>query len=176
MKLIGNKKPLIAGAVLVAIVFVGGAFMPQWRRLYNLRATAESMRGRVDQNGIRMQAAKESYQKVLAARRKSAVLDAAIPNKPNLGAFLESVSRVADKLKLSDRDMIPSKEVRCRQVVVLPIEMSFRGTFDAVHAFLAQLESMPRIARVQRLDLDASPDHPGELNTSITVFVYNRNT
>ena len=172
MKLIGKNSHLIAGALVVAFVFAAGAFVPQWRRLRSLELRTQVMRQQIEQSQVRMAGATNTFDRVTGARRRAPVFEAAIPPTDELGAFLEQVSRIADQLELADRDMTPAREQTCRDTAVLPIEVSFRGTFDAVYAFITQLESMPRVARIQRLLLDVADPATGQLRSTMTVFVY----
>lgn len=176
MKLIGKNSHLIAGAVVVAVVFAAGAFVPQWRRLRSLDLRTKVMRQQIEQSQARMTGATDIYDRVTEARRRAPVFEAAIPPADELGAFLEQVSRIADQLELADRDMTPAREQACRDTAVLPIEMSFRGTFDAVYTFITQLESLPRVARIQRLLLDVADPATGQLRSTMTVFVYYENS
>lgn len=176
MKLVGKNSHLIAGALVVAVVFAAGALAPQWRRLRSLELRARLMREQIQRSQLRMEGATDTFDRVTEARRRAPVFEAAIPRSDELGVFLEQVSRIADQLDLADRDMTPAREQACGDTAVLPIEMSFRGTFDAVYAFITQLESMPRVARIQRLLLDVVDPRTGQLRSTMTVFVYHENS
>ena len=176
MKLIGKNSHLVAGAAVVAVVFAAGALTPQWRRLRSLELRTRLMREQIEQSQLRMQSAANTFDRVTEARRRAPVFEAAIPKADELGVFLEQVSRIADQLELADRDMTPAREQACRNTAVLPIKMSFRGTFDAVYAFITQLESMPRVARIQQLLLDVVEPRTGQLRSTMTVFVYYENS
>lgn len=148
--------------------------MPQWRTLHDTRTRVDSLRQLIEQGRVRMAAAKESYEFAQQAKSKLPVLDSAIPDQSDLGPFLEDVSRIADELRLANRDITPSREVKCRELVILPIEISFQGPFDSAYSFITRLETLPRIARIQRLEFTMLSDQPGELSSSMTVFVYHR--
>ena len=50
--------------------------------------------------------------------------------------------------------------------------MTFAGTFAAVHGFLGALESLPRLARVSRLELSCPDGQSGLLEANVVVHVF----
>lgn len=182
MRLIGRKSHLLTGTLIVGLVFCAGAVVPQHRRMTRLRHFADALRADVESTRTRLELAAELHSAAHLESALGSAFDDAIPVGDQVGEFLQTVSVLADELGLRDKDVVLAPEIDLvldtgvKQVIGLPIEISFQGEFEAVHAFLARIESLPRLARVQRLELAASQDRKGVLMSSMTVLVFYRHS
>ncbi len=172
-----QRDQLVTGALAVALlaVFVGLVFVPQQRKLESLRAQAAVLR-----DGTMLGAAQLARLEGLQAQVRQAESDLApydrnIPHGPGLGDFLEQVDVLAARQKVVDPDVVPSASLGGPGIEVLPIEMGFSGTFASVYGFLPAVESLPRLARVSRLEIERA-DYAGDvLEANVTVRVFYQN-
>jgi Tfp pilus assembly protein PilO len=87
----------------------------------------------------------------------------AIPGEQRIGGFLELLDAVARDVGLSGKNVQPDEAVHGPQVSYLPVRVDVTGSFTAVHEFLRRVESLPRLARAQRLEMTGGRRAPGRV-------------
>ncbi len=174
MKTIGKKYHLAIGAAVAGLLFLFGSYLPGARRLQEIHRATADLNSKLDQRNNQLSALKGTFNEVYKVKTALASFEEAIPKDTNVGHLLELIDQGARQAGLRDRSVIPSKVLVGEEVNCLPIEISFRGEFEGIFKFLRRLESAPRVARVQRLEIVALDDSPGELTLSMTVHVYYR--
>ena len=174
MKLVGKTYHIAAGTAVVGVIFALGVFLPHARRYARLESQVHAAELAVDAASDRLDTLAETHRRVEEDQELLKIFNEAVPNEDHMGAFLESVDRIAAEQGLADMNVVPRPPIVADAVRCRPIEMSFRGDFNAVYAFVRQVESLPRIAAIQRLELDAAKELDGGLIASLTVHVYSR--
>lgn len=157
-------------AFVVAVVFLLGVYFPQSRQLSRIRQETASVREQQLDRAARLRSTMATLDK--AGSEGDIPFEEAVPSSPRIGELLESLDRLAREAGLADHSVVPAKVVDGEQVSWLPIDMEFRGTFAAVYGFLERVETLPRVARVQRLELDSTAFTADELSSSLTMHVY----
>lgn len=95
-----------------------------------------------------------------------------VPTQSELASLLRTLSSELDRQQVTD------KEVQTRAIQsgadynVLPVSLRFTGTFGAVYGFVRQIESMPRLIRIDRLELSGTPDGAGRLTARIELSTF----
>lgn len=167
-----GKYVLPAGALLVAAVFAFGVYLPESRHLRRIRAETESLRaelaGRAASLAVRTTSADAGDPQNVVS------FDEALPAGPHLGEFLEGLDEWARAAGLQDHNIVPGAAQDGESVSWLPLTMDFHGDFSAVYGFIQKIESQPRLARVQRLELTTTVASGNELSSSVTMHVYFR--
>ncbi len=164
---------VLLGAVAVAGVFAFGAYRPNAARLH---ATEAAIRDLHDELAVRTQhleRAVELYGAVDMARRQAPAWDEALPDEPRIGALLETIDHLAGDAGLKEAHVLPAKPVRVGKIGILPVAIDFRGSFESIYAFVRQVETLPRIARVERFEI-ARTDSADMLVATVTVHVYTK--
>ena len=174
MKTVGKKYHLTLGTVAAALVLVFGVYLPQTRKMKAFKETATPLQMELDARTARLQTTVTTYAEARRSERKVASLEEAVPREDRIGQFLESLDRIAHQCALADKNVVPAAVIESDEVSCLPIEMNFSGDFEAVHEFLRRVESLPRVARVQRMELTSADEGPLELVSSVTMHVYFR--
>ncbi len=174
MKTIGRRYHLAVGAMATGLIFALGVYLPQMRRLQQLRADTTSLNAQLDVRSQRLKELKSTFEDVGRAKMTLVHFVDAVPENVRIGEFLEEIDRTAKSNGLTDRNVVPSNPIVGEKVSCLPLDITFRGEFDGIFKFLRHMENMQRIARVQRLELVSPEDAFGELLLSMTVHVYFR--
>lgn len=174
MKAVGGKYVLVLGVAAAAALFLFGVCVPQMRKTAALQKAVTSLRKDVDARTARLQTTIARYAETRRTQRKLALFEEAVPREDRIGQFLESLDGIARRCGLSSKNVVPSAVLESGELSCLPIEINLRGGFEAVYEFLRRVESLPRVARVRRLELASAEDAPHELVSSVTVHVYFR--
>jgi len=172
---LGRVKTRVAlGAMAVALIFTLGALRPDVARSARMQRDAAALRDTVDERSARLMT-------TVDARRQLAELDTqlsgypeAIPTDQRIGAFLEQLDLIARDAGLSDKSVKPANPIALAAASCLPIDVQVRGRFDAMHEFLRRVEALPRIARVQRIELAGIEGSADEVAASLTMHVFFR--
>jgi Tfp pilus assembly protein PilO len=171
----GRRKALVAvGGLAIAVVFALGAMLPDWRTRRAAQQDARSLREAVDGRTAQLSRLAQSRQRSEELTRRMEAFATAIPGEQRIGGFLELLDAVARDVGLSGKNVQPDEAVHGPQVSYLPVRVDVTGSFTAVHEFLRRVESLPRLARAQRLEMTGDEEHPGELSASVMMRVYFR--
>jgi len=169
---LSNRSQLIAGTAVAAAIFVLGAYLPQSRRLRALRSAVAAVQARVEDRAGRLAQCGARHDDLAQARVRLAGFEEAVPESENLGDLLADISRLAADLHLSEQNVTPSAAVPFGEVSCLPLEVRMHGSFAALFEFIRRIESLPRLARVERASLRAAADGAAALECSLTLLVF----
>jgi len=172
-----QRDQLVTGVLAVGLtaVFAAVMYVPQQRRIRSLRASATALSEQFQQRASRVGGTAALERRVQQLETDLSDFNTAVPPAAGLGPFLERVTDLAGSQGVQAPEITPAEPQTGPQVEVLPIEMSFVGSFDSVYGFLASIESQPRLARVSRLDLGRAEGQSEVLTANVTVQVYYRN-
>ncbi len=160
--------------IAVAVVFTLGVYLPQSRQTKRLRDETLQLKSELASQQTKLAGAAQLYDAVQRSAARQAGFDRAIPPQDELGDFLENIDQIARQSGLGEMNVVPSDVVEGANLNCHPIEMNFRGDLAGIYGFLRQIESLPRIVRVQRLELGSMEGAGAELAASLTVHVYYR--
>lgn len=169
-----QRDQLVTGllAVVLTVVFAAVVYVPQQRKIGRLRADGRALRGELERREARVAGMQALQQQIQSAEAESDAFEVSVPPADGLGPFLEQVTELAATQGVVDPDIEPLAPLTGPAVMALPVRMTFAGTFASVHGFLAALESLPRLARVSRLEL-SSPDGQSDLlEANVVVHVF----
>lgn len=94
-----------------------------------------------------------------------------VPATADVGAFVEKVSAVAERLGLRDWKVAPLVPEPHGSVMVLPVRISFESGFGESFSFLRDVERLPRAVQVtelvvERRQTDLSEEFTGGVGTT----------
>jgi Tfp pilus assembly protein PilO len=164
----------VLAAAVVALVFALGALRPDARRSAGLQREAAALRDAVDDRAARLLNTAARCCEVEELDAQLASFDIAVPLDQRIGAFLEQLDLIVREAGLSGKRVQPAAPIALTDVSCLPIEVNVTGDFSAMHEFLRRVESLPRIARIERLELSGRAESGDELVASVTMHVYFR--
>ncbi len=176
MKLVGKPIHIALGTIAIAAIFATGVVTPYMRHMTSVKQGVTNVQSDLLQLGSRIQRAKRVFEATRAKETALEVFDAAIPQRVQLGEFLEAVDRLAQEAGVTDKNVTPSEAIIQEDLGCLPIQIRFTGEFASVYAFLEKVEQLPRVARIQKLELSADDEAPEMLVSSMTLHVYFRNS
>lgn len=176
MKQVGKPIHIALGTITVAAVFAAGVVAPHMRNMKSVQQGISNTQADLDLLSSRVQRARKVFEAVQDKEQALASFDAAIPDRVQLGEFLEEVDRLAQDAGVKDKYVTPSDAIVQKDLGCLPIQIRFSGEFASVYEFLDKVEKLPRVARIQRFELRADDESPNVLVSSMTLHVYFRNS
>ncbi len=175
-KLVGKPIHIALGTIAFAAIFAAGVVAPHVRHMRSVKQGVATVQADLLVLGSRIDRARKVFEATRDKNKAIASFDAAIPDRVQLGEFLEAVDRLAQEAGVSDKDVTPADAIMQKDFGCLPIQIRFTGKFAAVYEFLDKVERLPRVARIQQLELSADDDLPDELVSTMTLHVYFRNS
>jgi Tfp pilus assembly protein PilO len=107
-----------------------------------------------------------------------------LPAERRFGEFLNDLSERLKKCKIDDYAVQPRPALRvdgsklpatmklAAGTTILPVGISFRGSFRQMFDFLEGMESLQRLSRVESIKVVNDQQHPGEVTVELTLHTY----
>lgn len=95
-----------------------------------------------------------------------------LPQAKEVDKILKEVWQIAEANSLTTKTIRTLKSERSANYSEQPIQMSLSGDFDGYYAFLLQLEKLPRITRITRMNLQKITDAEGEMQAQMTLSIF----
>ncbi len=171
------KLGLRGGLVLLIVVGMPVAsfflvFKPQNREIDRAKAEIEhketmliKLREETARNDDLARANEETRQTVAMIERR-------LPSNKEVDDLVRQVSDLALQSGLQDPSLKSVRPVPAVLYMEQPIEMEVSGTFMGFHAFIANLEQLPRITRIHDLKILGAPKEDIEMKAQFTLSIY----
>ncbi|MCG3181604.1 MAG: hypothetical protein BIFFINMI_04002 [Phycisphaerae bacterium] len=148
-------------------------FVPRFKQVAELRNSTqekETRLARLDQLGQ----ASTSLNKELTELKKALdFFESKLPNSQQIDTVLEEVTALRERYKLSSRSFLTQKRVMSADYVAQPIEMKIAGSFEGFYQFLKALEALPRITRIQQMEIRSDgKSTAGQVEVTLVVLIY----
>jgi Tfp pilus assembly protein PilO len=88
-----------------------------------------------------------------------------MPQEDQLANLLKQLSTGMNAHQLTDQDVLTQPIQHGKQYSLVPLTLNFKGTFLQIFGFVKQVESLPRMIRITRLELHNRPQKAGDLLT-----------
>jgi type IV pilus assembly protein PilO len=95
-----------------------------------------------------------------------------LPQEKEVDKILKEVWQLAEANQLTTKTVKPAKSERGPSYSEQPIEMSLSGDFTGFYSFLLQLEKLPRITRLTKMNLQKIDEHDGEMTAQLTLSIF----
>lgn len=148
---------MIAIAVL-CIAYVLAIWMPQRGRIAEARERLDAAEtalssGQAGQISLQQMSAdlRELRQSIQNSTKR-------IPDQSDLPALLRELSGEMEDLHVTDRTIQTQAMEKGDDYIIIPIRLTFRGSFASIYAFLQRLESMDRLVHVGKLELGGNSE------------------
>jgi len=82
-----------------------------------------------------------------------AAFNKAVPDRMNPGDFLEHISNMLNNYNMLGTSVRISEVEENAEYSRLQVQLTFEGSTESVHKFLSELETKPRMVRVDRLEV-----------------------
>ena len=175
---------VVASVVLLSAAFGGALVRPG---MNDLDARYDAVREKMDvveTKQAEVGDVSRLYAAIQELDRAIEDYDVRLPRERDFGPYLEGITHslrannipdyiVQPRTALSvDAELLPKDLALARGTMILPVQVSFRGSFESLFGFLDGLESMDRLSHVQTMELTNTESDPGQVSVSLVVYTY----
>ncbi len=163
---------------VIAGVIVGGfvlfRYLPLRKRMKALRQTKAAQtltiaKGTADNK--RLPLLKEQ---LLELQRKLENYEANIPERSDIGVFLQRIAGLMNEHNLSEQVIEPRKEVKAEKLNCIPVNMQCKGKLAQIFEFYRRLQGLDRLVRIEQVKLSNDSDFSGEVSMEARAVIYYR--
>lgn len=161
----------VAVVVLVILVAVVALFMPQQRKLKKLEADTILTQAELSENETKAQMVPALIEQVERMKLLYKDFDQRLPIQDELGGFLETISTHLIDAKLVDQLIERKNPIPGDLFYTLPVVMRLSGNYLDTAEFLRRLDSMERLARVEKMKIHRNPNE-SDLDIELQINIY----
>jgi Tfp pilus assembly protein PilO len=163
---------------VAAGVIIGGfglfRYLPLRRRIKALRQTKAAQaltiaKGTAD--GKQLPLLKEQ---LLELQRELENYEANIPERSDIGVFLQKIAVLMNEHNLRGQVIEPRKEIKAEKLNCIPVNMKCKGRLTQIFKFYRQLQGMDRLIRIEQVKLFNDSDFSGEVGMEAKAVIYYR--
>jgi len=149
----------------IGMAFVAGLFFAlvtrgQFHHLAGVKANIATERQELAVRQQSPQAIAALTREVNQLETKVPDFDAHIPREANLADVLQKLAQFAQAHDLRSDSIQPGDPEYYAEVTALPISMKVKGNFPAIFALIKDIETMPRLTRLERFSVRHQQDLP----------------
>lgn len=146
------------GAVTALIVgFCLAVWMPESRRVAALRDRIAAAEEKLGPNFNQPTALTERQTHLASLREQLREEDRSIPEAAEIAALLRELSQAIAHQGLDRQEVQTGNALHHRHYSETPIELDLEGPFLSLYGLIQQVEAMPRLTRVDALNLRTQP-------------------
>ncbi len=148
--------------------------LPLRRRIKALRQTKAAQtltiaKGTAD--GKQLPLLKEQ---LLEMQRELESYEANIPERSDIGVFLQRIAGLMNEHNLSGQMIEPRKEIKAEKLNCIPVNMKCKGGLTQIFEFYRRLQGMDRLIRIGQVKLFNDSDFSGEVAMEAKAVIYYR--
>jgi type IV pilus assembly protein PilO len=110
--------------------------------------------------------------KIEDLQKAISIVEDKLPQEREIDKVLKEVWQMAEANKLEQRTIKTLKSQRASNYNEQPIEMSLAGDFEGFYVYLQQLEKLPRLTRVTKMELTKMDDRDGAMEAKLTLSIF----
>ena len=111
-------------------------------------------------------------QKIEDLQKAIAIVEDKLPQEREIDKVLKEVWQMAEANNLEQRTIKTLQSKRGNNYNEQLIEMSLAGDFEGFYVYLQQLEKLPRLTRVTKMDLNKMNDRDGAMEAKLTLSIF----
>jgi len=163
---------------VAAGVIIGGfglfRYLPLRRRIKVARQTKAAQaltiaKGTAD--GKQLPLLKEQ---LLELQRELENYEANIPERSDIGVFLQKIAGLMNEHNLRGQVIEPRKEIKAEKLNCIPVNMKCKGRLTQIFEFYRRLQGMDRLIRIEQVKLFNDSDFSGEVGMEAKAVIYYR--
>jgi len=98
-----------------------------------------------------------------------------LPPTSEIHKVLEQVTVIAQKQGLETKTIRALNRKDASGYLELPLRMELEGNFNAFYSFLLEMEKLPRIMKIRKLDISKKKQSEGEIAADFVVSIFFQN-
>jgi type IV pilus assembly protein PilO len=166
-------------ALLIGLAVVGYHFMIRPANKV-LTASKQKVEGKLAKLADFQKATAKAQDKDLSKQRAQvdeaiAFFDSKLPPTSEIHKVLEQITVIAQREGLETKSIRTLNRKDTSGYVEQPLRMELQGNFNSFYSFLLELEKLPRIMKVRKLDLSKIKKSEGEIGADFVVSIFFQN-
>ena len=149
---------VLAAAATMLGGFGLGVWLPENRRAEAMRNRIATAEEKLGPNFNQPTALIERQERLASMREQLASHDRQIPVGDDLASLLRSLAQAIADQGLDKQEVKTGDARHHRHFSEVPVELDLEGDFESIYALLDDIESMPRLTRIDALNLRVQPD------------------
>lgn len=169
-----SLRKIIFFAVLIAITYLAYRYMikPANQALIEQKTRLEEKAFRLAEFERAVAAAKDLNQQLQQLQEAFDFFESKIPPKRQIHKVLEQVTVIAQEKGLEITTIRTLAIKNNSGYIEQPLQMELVGNFDSFYAFLLELEKLPRIMKVRKVDLKKQKGEEGRIVADFIVSIF----
>lgn len=115
---------------------------------------------------------KDVDHKIQDLQQATAFFESKLPQAKEIDKILREVWELAEHNRLQTKSVKTMKAQKMNGYSEQPIEMALSGDFNGFYQFLLQLEDLPRLTRVTKMNLTKINDRDGDMQAQVTLSIF----
>lgn len=145
---------------------------PQFEQMHALRRDIEAARSDSRQGQAGAATLRKLDEELQRLSEEASDFSRKLPERDELGPFLEQLAHRAELRRLFSKEVRPGNPETGDKVVSLPIDWNVSGPFDQVFGLLRDIESLPRLTRIERLNVALDREEAAKVTADIRLRVF----
>lgn len=165
---------LLLGAAILALL--GGSYFLVIKQANQKRATLladtrskEESLANLERSTIGIN---DVNKKIAELQQAVTFFESKLPPAKDIAKVLEEVSMKAKANSLETRTIRTPADKRTANYGEQEMELGLSGDFKGFYQFMLELEKLPRLTRVKKMNLSKINDHEGAMQADLTLSVY----
>lgn len=170
----GVLRKAVLGALLIGLVWAGYHYMiaPANRNLAETRKRNQAKRDKLAEFEKASLAAQDMEKQMAQLQDAVAFFESRLPPTDEIHRVLEKVTVIAQRQGLKPKTIRTLTRKLNSGYVEQPLKMELEGNFRSFYSFLLEMEKLPRIMKVRKLDLAKKKALEGQVAADCVVSVF----
>lgn len=157
---------LVTGSVL-------GIYRPQSRALADVQQEIATRKAALESDSAKTAVLPDMIRRIQELKSTYGDFDRQLPKSKELGGFLQEIASIQSKSNLAGGQIDTQNPISGPLYNTMPITMRQKGSYLALADYLRRINEMARLARVQRLIIQAPYDgDPSQLDIELVMNIY----
>jgi len=100
--------------------------------------------------------------------------ETSVPSERDMGAFLQRLSELMNKHRLSEQVVTPGREMEAGLLNCIPVSIQCKGSLKDIFDFCKELQHLERLVRIQQVSLMNDSNYTGYVTLETKAAVYYR--
>jgi Tfp pilus assembly protein PilO len=174
----------VAAVAVLAAAFVFGLLRPGMRELRDCQAQIADKQAKVQDDQQQLGNVGDVYASILHLDEAMHNFRVRLPPERRFGEFLNALSENLERCEISDYIVQPRTPLRVDEkklpesyklavgTTILPVTISFHGSFSQVFKFLSDMDALSRLSHVESIKLVNDEQRPGQVSAEIALHTY----
>ena len=111
-------------------------------------------------------------EQLLELQRELENYEANIPERSDIGVFLQRIAGLMNEHNLRGQVIEPRKEIEAEKLNCIPVNMKCKGRLTQIFEFYRRLQGMDRLIRIEQVKLFNDSDFSGEVAMEAKAVIY----